>query len=541
MGFALWRGRRWKWWPVVASVAAAALVIGLTGKLSGGQISVPTVAAITPVGHATTDASGSTGETTTPLPTGTAPGDVVVSFIQSYVFTTILCNVGSSKIPPVQITRGSSTRMAGCVSVVKPGETSVSATISPATQVSMVTSAFSGVDTSFPVEAKGTFPDRLSPGVKTTTAGAELVLGEGSESWTATGSIASPAKLVASVNDHENSQVALATASPSRPGATPSVLWTVTPQTSTVVTATVALRPASTSVPAHARTGMPTTKPTPTSPEIPTSTSAPTPKPTSTPTSSEIPPASTPTPTTTATTATPSPTPNPGQCTNPNFQTSSDSGSSSYGNYEITNDMWNPESVTQSLYACNYDSWYVKSNMTSQGGAVQTYPNSQMTFNNEPAISSLTGLTSAFADGSTPSGPGFDYEYAYDIWLNGYGGNTHTELMIWNYNDGRSPGGNSAGSVTIDGQTYDVYESGNFDTCSPAPCGGMYIALVSTSNFTSGDDNLLDFFNYAISKGWISGGSSGKLWQVDYGAEICSTNGTTATFRFTNFNVVPSY
>ena len=203
--------------------------------------------------------------------------------------------------------------------------------------------------------------------------------------------------------------------------------------------------------------------------------------------------------------------------------------------------MWNPESVSQTLYACNYNSWYVKSAMTSQGGAVQTYPDSQMTFNNEPAISSLTGLTSAFADGSTPSGSGFDYEYAYDIWFNGYGGHTHTELMIWNYNDGQSPGGNSAGSVTVDGHTYDVYEGGNFDTCSPAPCGGVYLAFVATSNFTSGNYNLLDFFNYAISKGWISGGSSGKLWQVDYGTEICSTNGTISTFEFTNFNVIPSY
>jgi hypothetical protein len=69
----------------------------------------------------------------------------------------------------------------------------------------------------------------------------------------------------------------------------------------------------------------------------------------------------------------------------------------------------------------------------------------------------------------------------------------------------------------------------------------MYLALVATSNFTSGSDNLRDFFNYAISKGWISGESSGKLWQMDYGAEICSTNGTTATFDFANFNVVPSY
>src|ERR1700733_4938478 len=110
MGFALWRGRRWRWWPV-AAMTSAAVVIGVAGILFGGLTSLPTVAPITSVGNATTDASGSTGETTTPLPAGTVTGDVVVSLIQSYVLTTIHCNEGSNNIPPVQITRGSSTRM----------------------------------------------------------------------------------------------------------------------------------------------------------------------------------------------------------------------------------------------------------------------------------------------------------------------------------------------------------------------------------------------------------------------------------------------
>ncbi len=298
-----------------------------------------------------------------------------------------------------------------------------------------------------------------------------------------------------------------------------------------VTTTTIASGPASTSTSTPTPVVTTTTKPTPTPTESPTtstpiSTSQPTPKPTL---------ASTPT-------STPPPAPRtPGQCTNPNFQTSSDSGGTSYGNYYVTNNMWNRLSVTQTLYSCNYNSWYVTSNMTSQGKAVQTYPNSQMTLNNQPAIGSLTGLSSTFTDGSTPSGPGFDYEYAYDIWLNGYGGQTHTELMIWNYNNGQLPSGKLAASVNIGGYTYKVYEGGNFDLCNPAPCGGMYLAFVATNSLTSGNYNLLDFFNYAISKGWIFGGSSGRLWQVDYGAEICSTNGMNATFDFTNFSVVPSY
>lgn len=196
--------------------------------------------------------------------------------------------------------------------------------------------------------------------------------------------------------------------------------------------------------------------------------------------------------------------------------------------------MWNPISVTQTLHTCNYDSWYVDSTMANQGGAVQTYPNSQMTFHNQPRLSTLNSLSSSFAESTTPSGSGYDYEYAYDIWINGYGGARVTELMIWNYNDGQTPVGNLQGTFADAGHTYRVYLSGT-------PSSGDYIAFVATSHFTSGTFNLVDFFNEATSKGWVDGGSSAKLWQVDYGVEICSTDGQLAKFDFTNFDVDPVY
>ena len=47
--------------------------------------------------------------------------------------------------------------------------------------------------------------------------------------------------------------------------------------------------------------------------------------------------------------------------------------------------------------------------------------------------------------------------------------------------------------------------------------------------------DLLDFFQWIMTKGWISG--SATLGQVDYGVELVSTNGAPATFTFTNFSV----
>jgi hypothetical protein len=47
--------------------------------------------------------------------------------------------------------------------------------------------------------------------------------------------------------------------------------------------------------------------------------------------------------------------------------------------------------------------------------------------------------------------------------------------------------------------------------------------------------DLLAFFKWIMSKGWVSG--SATLGQVDYGVELVSTGGVPATFTFSDFAV----
>jgi membrane peptidoglycan carboxypeptidase len=57
-------------------------------------------------------------------------------------------------------------------------------------------------------------------------------------------------------------------------------------------------------------------------------------------------------------------------------------------------------------------------------------------------LSSWKSITSQFSD--IPPGAGSNYgtwEFEYDIWLNGLADNRSTEVMIWTYNDGRTPAG----------------------------------------------------------------------------------------------------
>ncbi len=195
------------------------------------------------------------------------------------------------------------------------------------------------------------------------------------------------------------------------------------------------------------------------------------------------------------------------------------------GGFYVDTDTWNAAGyqVSQTMYICDYDDWYVIANMddSAHDGAVKTYPNVHQDFNAAPLISSFGTISSSFAH----TGPHVGiYEFAYDIWLNGVAGSGSTEVMIWTDNYNQVPSGSALDSVTYDGQGYDVYKLGS------------YIAFVATQNRSSGTLNLLSFFDYVIAKGWIA--STSTLGAIDYGGELVSTDGMDATFAVTGFSLV---
>jgi Glycosyl hydrolase family 12 len=192
--------------------------------------------------------------------------------------------------------------------------------------------------------------------------------------------------------------------------------------------------------------------------------------------------------------------------------------------FYVDTDTWNAASypVSQTMYVCDYDNWYVVANMNNStgDGAVKTYPNVHKDFTAAPQISSFSTISSSFAETAPHVGI---YEYAYDIWLNGVAASGSTEVMIWTDNYNQVPSGSVQETVTFDGQSYKVYKSGS------------YIAFVETANVTSGTVNLLTFFNHIIAKGWIA--ASSTLGAIDYGVELVSTSGANATFQVDNFSL----
>ncbi len=192
------------------------------------------------------------------------------------------------------------------------------------------------------------------------------------------------------------------------------------------------------------------------------------------------------------------------------------------GNFYMTNDTWNAAnySVSQSISICSPSSWFATAKMdNSKGdGAVKTYPNEHEDINKP--LNSFSTITSTFAE----SGPHVGiYEYTYDLWLNGFD-NGSTEVMIWNDNFNQTPSGSKQGTFTDNGHTYDVWSDGS-----------GYVAFVAQSNFTTGTVNILNFFNYVVSKGWASANST--VTQLDYGIELVSTNAQSAVFNVNNFTL----
>jgi hypothetical protein len=258
---------------------------------------------------------------------------------------------------------------------------------------------------------------------------------------------------------------------------------------------------------------------TPTSPSTgPTSpTSAPT-SPTSAPTSPSTGPTSpSPSPSSTSPSASPAGPKNWAWCSSDAFGTFNTSDG-----FDLYNNKWNSSGNPGPQQICGNSGhdWQVTSTQRAGNTAVLTYPSVQRNYPNQ-ALSSFTSMTSSYAENLNATA-GTDAEAAYDIWIN----DLNKEVMFWVDNHGQTPAGAKVATVTLGGLTWNYYrESG-------------YYAFVLDHNAATGTVDLLAGIKYLISRGDLS--ASDKLWQVNFGFEICSTAGVPETFTVSNFTLASS-
>ena len=248
------QSRARRWYSSIGLLAVAVLVatqsVSAIGWATTNSIAAPAV-----VGKATTFSSSSSATPQTSIPNGVVSGDVLVSLINTintdayfgFSFNnSVTCPTGWTKA--FSGTNGSNSQLVACTYVVGSSTPVAEAKLSYSSEVAMVTEAFSGINTTNPIDAAGATAGLTPPSVTTTEAGDLLVLGEGSTTSNAQPSAPSGATLLTALTNGSFSQTAVATEIATSAGATSKAAWSAS--TSTAVTGVVALRPSTTSAPA---------------------------------------------------------------------------------------------------------------------------------------------------------------------------------------------------------------------------------------------------------------------------------------------------
>jgi len=218
-----------------------------------------------------------------------------------------------------------------------------------------------------------------------------------------------------------------------------------------------------------------------------------------------------------------------GNCTHPVWSGSQpedtynvDSNDAEY--WWVNNDAWNGSHGPQTIYVCNQASWYAVSQQPNNQGQVETYPDTEYDVGgrNSPSskpISQYSSITSTFSENYPSAG---SWDAAYDLWLN----NWSFETMIWNQWSGAQDYWPEQASISVNlgGVPYKFYDNG-----TKGDSGGELMFFRQTQ-VTSGSVDILAAYQWLVDNGYVS--ASAVPTQLEYGVEICSTNGAE-TFPMT--------
>ena len=229
-------------------------------------------------------------------------------------------------------------------------------------------------------------------------------------------------------------------------------------------------------------------------------------------------------PTTTTGAPTTTTPPSGGNCTDPVWSSSdaeaTDNTDPNDGQqyWWVDNDAWSGGHGPQTMNVCNESSWYATSDQPNEGGAVQTYPNTEYDVGGRATpsttpISGYSSITSTFSEDYPSDG---SWDAAYDLWLN----NWSIETMIWNQWSGAQAywPGIATTSVTLGGVGYKFYDNGG------------ELMFFRDTQVTSGSVDILAVYQWLVANGYVS--ASDVPTQLEYGVEICATSGTE-TFPMT--------
>jgi len=232
--------------------------------------------------------------------------------------------------------------------------------------------------------------------------------------------------------------------------------------------------------------------------------------------------------TTMASTTTTTTVPSGGNCTAPIFSSSSATATintDSGGFWWVNNDAWSGSHGPQTINVCSPSSWYAVSNQPNNGGAVETYPDTEYDVGGRnggttKTISQFSSITSTFSE-AYPHVANDEWDAGYDLWTN----NWSNETMIWNeWSGGASFWPNQATTtLSCGGVAYKFFANGS------------ELMFFRQTQVKSGSADLLCFFSWEVAHGYAK--ATDVPTQLEYGVEISGTAGRNETFPTTGLTM----
>jgi len=180
--------------------------------------------------------------------------------------------------------------------------------------------------------------------------------------------------------------------------------------------------------------------------------------------------------------------------------------------------------------------WFLTANAADNGGAVQAYPDVQQLLSGSgqggfAALSSFNTLDAQWNTTSPRDNQG-NWEEAFDIWLGGYS----SDIMIWTDTSNERGSSSSYGGATIDGTA--TIDGVSYTLIHYGTGTDPERMLVMNTPEDFGSVSVADVLNYLISIGDIPSGVS--VAQVNFGWEICHTDGLNLNYALNNYALTAS-
>lgn len=218
------RQRAKRFVPVIAAIMIfGALPFWRVDANSPASKSLSAAIGVSEIGHVMTFTSPMSGQPHTPLPSGTAVGNALVSVVVASASSQVICAAGWTK--QFDTVADQTVRTIGCSTIVSVAQRRPAAAVVPPSQVLMATFAFAGADPQAPVASAATGTGMLSPTVTGAKAGSMLLLVHSSAWWHMQYVAPLRARMAGSVTNHQGAQVATAMMRVTAPGSVAPGSW----------------------------------------------------------------------------------------------------------------------------------------------------------------------------------------------------------------------------------------------------------------------------------------------------------------------------